>query len=105
MSQVMYMVVASLPDDRTADEYVVWLRAGHVAQVVRAGAASGVVVRLEPDALGKARVMTQYVFPSRAEFDRYCSDDAPKLRADGLRRFPPERGISFERSIGAIVGT
>jgi hypothetical protein len=47
--------------------------------------------------------MTQYIFTTRELFDRYVSTFAPALRADGLKRFPPERGITFERLVGEIV--
>ena len=102
MTRICYMVVATLPDAATKDEYISWLEDGHVDAVVNHGAHSAMIVKLEP-AAGKPRVMTQYIFPTRAIFDRYIADFAPALRADGLKRFPPERGIAFERTIGEIV--
>jgi hypothetical protein len=103
MSSTCYMVVATLPSQGVADEYVAWLEDGHVDQVVEGGAHSAMIVRLEPDPAGHPRVMTQYVFPTREVFDHYVSHHAPALRADGLKRFPPERGVRMERMIGTIV--
>lgn len=104
-ASILYQVIATLPDESTAREYVAWLEAGHVDQVIAGGAHSGVIVRLDREgvALARPRVMTQYVFSTRAAFDRYVAEHAPGLRADGLKRFPPERGIVFERVAGEIA--
>ncbi len=102
MTRICYMVIATLPDQATASEYTSWLEDGHVDAVVSHGAHSAMIVRLEPVS-GRPRVMTQYIFPTRELFDRYVAVHAPALRADGLKRFPPERGIAFERTIGEIV--
>ena len=103
MSRICYMVIATLPSTTVADEYVSWLEDGHVDQVVKRGAHSAMIVRLDSDSAGKPRVMTHYVFATREVFDHYVAQHAPALRADGLKRFPPERGISFARSVGEIV--
>ena len=102
MIRICYMVIATLPDEATAREYTSWLEDGHVDAVISGGAHSAMIVRLEPKD-GRPRIMTQYIFPTRELFDRYVSQFAPALRADGLKRFPPERGIAFERTIGEIV--
>jgi len=102
MIRICYMVVATLPDAATEREYIAWLEDGHVDAVIGHGAHSAMIVQLEP-AGGRPRVMTQYIFPTRELFDRYVAQFAPALRADGLKRFPPERGIAFERTIGEIV--
>ncbi len=103
MSRICYMVIATLPSAAVADEYVSWLEDGHVDQVVKGGAHSAMIVRLDPDTAGKPRVMTQYVFSTREVFDHYVARHAPALRAEGLKRFPPERDVRMERLIGTIV--
>ena len=45
----------------------------------------------------------RYRFPSRQAFDHYEQEIAPRLRAEGLKRFPPEKGISYRRSVGEVV--
>lgn len=40
----------------------------------------------------------------RACFETYERDHAPRLRAEGLARFPVESGIRYSRSLGEIVG-
>lgn len=102
MGVVYYAVIATLPDQAVADEYVAWLKDGHVDQVIKGGAHSAMIVRLDPDDADPARqVMTQYVFATRELFDLYVQKHAPALRADGLERFPPERGVTFRRLTGA----
>jgi len=117
MTRIFYAVTATLPDEQTAREYLAWLEDGHVDAVIDAGAHSGMIVRLDPDppemfpdspsdtppGNPRPRVETQYVFATRERFDRYVQRDAPALRADGLKRFPPERGIVFARRTGVIV--
>ena len=50
-----------------------------------------------------AVVETQYVFPSRRAFETYLRDHAPALRADGLKHFPPESGITYSRQVAEIA--
>jgi hypothetical protein len=61
------------------------------------------IVRLDPEPGQPPRVETRYVFPTRETFDQYISQHAPALRQEGLERFPPERGIRMERTVGLIV--
>lgn len=103
MAKVCYCVIATLPNEPTAAEYIAWLEDGHVDQVIAGGAHTGMIVRLEPEADGRPRVMTQYIFSTRQTFDQYVERHAPALRADGLKRFSPERGIAFARLSGDIL--
>lgn len=103
MIRICYMVTATLPDEATLAEFVAFLEDGHVDDVLKHGAHSAMIIRLDPAEGADFRVMTQYIFPTRALFDRYIKDFAPALRAEGLRRFPPDRGVRFERQIGVIV--
>jgi hypothetical protein len=106
--KIWYAVRATLPSPLLADEYVKWLEDGHLDQVLRGGAHSAMIVRLERSAsdglpADARQVMTQYIFSTRELFDRYVEHFAPALRADGLRRFGPERGVRMERLIGEIL--
>lgn len=103
MSAICYMVIATLPNKAIAEEYVAWLEDGHVDLVVEGGAHSAMIVRLESEPGGQPRVMTQYVFATQEVFDHYVAVHAPALRADGVKRFPPERGVRMERMIGTVV--
>ena len=102
MAAIAYTVIATLPDQQTASEYVEWLEEGHVDAVVKAGAHSASIVRIT-DPGTPVQVETRYVFSNRAQFDTYIQVGAPALRAEGLKRFPPERGVRFERRVGEVL--
>jgi len=99
-SRISYAVTATLPDESVAREYIAWLEGGHVEDVIEGGAHTAMIVRLQGDPI---RVETQYIFSTRELFERYEQKHAPALRADGMKRFGPERGVSFERRIGEIL--
>lgn len=107
MPPIAYTVRATLPDEPTAREYIAWLKGGHVDAVLRAGARSATIVRLDGPAGpgGGVCVEVRYLFPSREAFDRYEREHAPALRAEGLARFGPGSGrtVSFERSVGQVT--
>jgi hypothetical protein len=102
--RLAYMVIATLPSEAMAAEYVAWLLGGHVAAVVAGGAAVGEVIRLDAEAGGPPRVMSRYEFASRAAFERYVAEVAPGLRAEGLEKFGPSRGVRYERLVGEVRG-
>lgn len=108
MTRICYSVVATLPNQKVADEYVTWLEDGHVDAVIDAGAHSAMIVRMEREPgdglpADARQVMTQYVFSTRETFDRYVATAAPILRAEGMKLFGPDRGVTMKRSIGRIV--
>jgi hypothetical protein len=100
MGAIVYTVTATFADNATADEWLSWLRAGHAAEVLAAGATDVEIVELD----GPARSLeVRYHFPSREAFEQYEKEHAPRLRAGGLQRFPAERGITYRRSLGIVV--
>src|SRR5437016_2832042 len=90
--RLWYAVLATFDEAGLADEFVAWLKSGHLEAVKQGGADSAIVVRLDPDPSGRQRIMAQYTFPSRAIFDHYLTHHAPALRAEGQQRFPAARG-------------
>jgi len=84
------------------DEYVAWLKDGHVQAVVAAGATNAEVLVLEQASGEPVKTVSTYVFPSRAAFDSYVEKTAPALREDGLKRFGG-KDVSFSRTIGTCV--
>lgn len=100
MKPVSYTVTATLPDEATAREFADWLRGGHIQQVLAGGADEAVVIWSEDPPL---RVEARYRFADHATLDRYLRLHAPALRAEGLKRFGPQRGVSLERRVGIIL--
>lgn len=95
-----YTVIANFSDPALVDRYLAWLQREHLADVCAAGAESAEVVRIDGD---KAQLEVRYRFSSRAAYDAYLRDHAPRLRAAGLALFPPESGLSYQRTSGEIV--
>jgi hypothetical protein len=98
---LVYTVAVTFPDVATADAWRAWLRNGHVADVMAGGAVAAEVVRVD----GGLRYEVRYRFPSREAFERYERDHAPRLRAEGRSKFPPERGIAYERATAELLDT
>ncbi|WP_040741801.1 DUF4286 family protein [Nocardia tenerifensis] len=93
-----YVVTAEFADDEVRQEYLAWMRGGHVAKVVELGAAvSGQVVLLDD-----GRVEGRYVFPDRETFAAYETGPAVALRADGAR-FTESGRVVFARCTGEVL--
>ena len=96
---IAYTVRCTFDDPAVMDEWIAWLRDEHVADVCAAGAVDGHLVKLDGT---PQTVEVRYRFASRDAFERYERNHAPHLREEGLRLFPLERGLSYERSVGEI---
>jgi hypothetical protein len=106
MPELAYTVYTTFTDARLADEWLRWLRGGHIAEVMAGGATDGEIIELDPPAdarPGTRAFEVRYHFPSREHFARYERDHAPRLRAEGLKLFPVERGVSYRRAVGTVV--
>jgi hypothetical protein len=99
MVETVYTVLATLPDATTAEEWLGWLREGHIAAILASGATAAEIIAVD----GPAHLFeVRYRFSSREAFDRYEREIAPRLRAEGMQRFPAERGIVYRRSVGVV---
>ena len=87
-------------DSQLADRWVSWLLEEHLQDVIAAGAESAELVKLDSEPL---IYEVRYAFISREAFDQYENDHAPKLRAEGLKRFPLELGLKYRRTTGTVV--
>lgn len=100
MGRVAYTVTATFADAALAEEWLRWLTGGHIAEVLAGGATDAEMIELD----GPQRSFeVRYHFPSREAFAAYERDHAPRLRAEGLRLFPVERGVTYRRSVGVVV--
>ena len=104
-----YTVRAAFADPTVAEAWVAWLQDGHVAKVLAVGALSAAIVQLDGHGHGHgdddgddARYEVRYTFASKAAFEAYEREHAPRLRAAGASRFPPEVA-EYSRSKGAII--
>lgn len=100
-----YTVRATFSDPDVADEWITWMRSSHLRDVCGAGASDGEIVRLDGKPGPGALIVCEarYHFASRAAFDAYERDHAPGLRAEGLERFPPDRGVRYDRTTGEVA--
>jgi len=98
--KLRYVVGVTFPDQATADRWLEWLRAGHVADVLAGGATFAQIMHHDGDAVVYE---VTYSFPSREALDRYERDFAPRLREEGRRLFPPEQGIVYHRTVATIL--
>lgn len=96
---ILYEVQTTFRDADTARRWVAWLHAEHIAEVISCGAANGRLVRLDEPAM---TYVVQYEFTSRAAFDAYLRDHAPRLRVEGLKRFPATE-VTCARRSGEIM--
>ena len=92
-----YAVLSKSDDETVRDAYLSWLEDGHLAEVVKAGALSGEILRHDDPLVVEA----VYWFASRAAFADYERDHAPRLRAESRERFPT--GLAFTRSAATRV--
>ena len=99
---IAYTVACNFNEPLVAEEWIAWLREEHLAQVIAAGALDAEVILVEHTAGSSGRCEVRYHFADRKSFALYERDHATRLRAEGLKRFPPERGLSYERSLGEV---
>jgi hypothetical protein len=107
MPELAYTVYTTFTEARLADEWLRWLRdGGHIAEVMAGGATDAEIIELDPPAgaqAGARAFEVRYHFPSREHFARYEREHAPRLRAEGVKLFPVERGVSYRRAVGIVV--
>jgi hypothetical protein len=103
----LYAVRSRFTSREVRAEFIAWLAGGHLADVVKAGALDAELVEFEPDpargsdAIGD--VESRYHFASREAFEAYAAGPAVALRAEGMAKFPPERGIVMTRIFASSV--
>jgi hypothetical protein len=100
MSEIKYVVAVTFADPVRVEPWLDWLRQGHIAEVLNGGATQAEIVVLDSPA---HTYEVHYRFPSRAAFESYERDHAPRLRAEDLSRFPTSHGMSYRRSVGVVT--
>ncbi|MBP48104.1 MAG: hypothetical protein CMH53_09230 [Myxococcales bacterium] len=97
----IYSVRCTFPTTQIRDQWLIWLMDGHAQALLDAGALSATLIQLETPALC---VEVRYRFADRMAFERYERDHAPALREQGIRRWPAEMGLKYQRTEGAVIG-
>lgn len=105
MPQISYTVSVTIRHETKEKEWLEWMENGHIQDVIAGGAAGAEIIRLERDDKDTpgATYEIRYTFASREVFDTYLERHAPRLRQEGLERFPPEDGFTYRRSVGNII--
>src|SRR5262245_45904119 len=97
--KIAYTVAVTFSNSSLVEDWLTWLKHGHIADVLAGGASDAEIIELEgPSPSFEIR----YHFPSREAFANYEKEHAPRLRGDGLARFPVEKGIAYRRSVGVV---
>ena len=99
----IYIVRCTFENGAVAERWLRWLVDEHFADVCAAGAMDAEAIRL--DSLDSIVCEARYHFMDRASFEKYERHDAPRLRAEGLRKFPLELGLKYERFTGDVYGS
>lgn len=103
-ARFLYSVRSRFSNREVRAEFVAWLAGGHLADVVKAGALDAELVEFEPETeAGIGDVESRYHFASRESFEAYAAGPAVALRAEGMAKFPPERGIVMTRGFARSV--
>lgn len=104
MPAILYTVRASCPTVQVRGRFLSWLSPNHIMEVMKGGATGARIVLPDRESdTAPAVCETQYTFPSRKAFDDYIRLHAPALRADGLKHFPPESGVTYTRQVAEIA--
>lgn len=98
---MLYEVTTEFIDPDVVSAWSNWIVREHIADVVKAGATSGRLFRIDTDD-GSPRFSVQYQFASRAALDAYLRDHAPRLRDEGALRYSSEK-VRYSRRIGQRV--
>ena len=96
---IAYSVTCTFQNESLAREWLEWIETEHLGEVIAAGAIDAEVVILDGNPM---RCEARYHFASREQFNIYEREHAPRLRNEGLKKFPLTRGMSYVRSMGEI---
>ena len=94
-----YTVRCCISDPSIAVKWLSWLKDQHIQDVIDAGATSAEIFQMEDGQTYEIR----YQFATKSEFEAYESNHAPRLRKEGLEKFPLEMGLEYSRSTGQLI--
>lgn len=105
MSEIAYSVICTIRYKTMEQEWLDWLRGGHIAEVIACGASSAELIKLDPESEGQTGTTYEirYKFKDRGTFEQYLEKHAPRLRREGYERFPVEDGFQYRRTVGEVI--
>ena len=94
-----YTVRCGFTDPDVASSWLQWLKSEHIEDVLKAGATGAEVFQMNNSDLYEIR----YQFQDKASFEQYEMNHAPRLREEGLAKFPLELGLEYSRTTGVSI--
>jgi len=95
-----YTVWCEFTDPQIARRWIQWLKQSHIQDVLDAGAQSAEIFKVDAE---NETYEIRYRFASRKAFEDYQLNHAPRLRAEGLAKFPLDLGLKFSRSTAELI--
>ena len=99
-SQVIYEVSLNLKSLETRAEVIGWLRGAHIIRVLQS---KGFLAAELYDSEPNNQIVVRYTVSNKDDLDRYITELAPRLRAEGVERFGSN--MIAERRIMSISDT
>jgi hypothetical protein len=94
-----YTVRCSFSDVDVSARWFQWLQEEHIQHVLDCGALSADVFEMDCGLTFEIR----YGFSSKSAFEDYERNHAPRLRAEGLKKFPLSLGLEYSRTHGQLI--
>lgn len=95
-----YIVRCKITDPDVAHSWLDWLTSKHIQDVLNAGATSAEIFEMESESDKSRTFEIRYRFGSAEAFAEYERSHAPRLRTEGLGKFPLEMGLEYSRCTG-----
>src|SRR5215472_16916117 len=104
---LVYEVTLVIGADQVAD-FDVWLKAHVRDMLALPGFRDARILKPEGAEPGAERRVVQYILGSRADLERYVAEHAPRMRAEGVKRFGDKlktsrRVFDLEPSAGSLA--
>lgn len=102
MKEIIYNVTINI-DESVHDKWLAWMKDTHIPEMLatkKFSAAKMCKVLVEED-MGGVTYSVQYTTKSMATLQKYYQEDAPKMRAEGVKLFP-NKYVAFRTEMEVI---
>jgi phosphoribosylamine-glycine ligase len=100
---IIYNVTVNIHES-VHQEWLLWMKNKHIPEVLATGKFSKAIltrVMIEEE-MGGITYSTQYTTDSKTTLDTYYTEDAPRLREEGLKLFG-EKMLSFRTELEVVA--